>query len=106
VQRMLDFLGVPLKRADFPVRCDDQLVYLNLMRAGMGIGGALCLIGDADPLLQPVARFLRLPPLPLWLTAPQALRQTPRIRRTLDHLAAEFLSLLDPAHLDPGPAKG
>ncbi|NBZ87385.1 LysR family transcriptional regulator [Stagnihabitans tardus] len=95
VQRMLDFLKIPLKRGDFPVRCDDQLVYLNLMRAGLGIGGALRLIGDADPLLEPIA-FLNLPALPVWLTAPEALRQTPRIRRTLDHLAAEFLTLLDP----------
>ncbi|MCW1919254.1 LysR family transcriptional regulator [Rhodobacter sp. KR11] len=106
VQRMLDFLKVPLKRADFPVRCDDQLVYLNLIRAGLGIGGALRLIGDADPLLEPAAPFLALPALPVWLTAPQALRHTPRIRRVLDHLAAEFLSLLDPGHLDPGPVKG
>lgn len=97
VQRMLDFLKIPLRREDFPVRCDDQLVYLNLMRAGLGIGGALRWIGDADPLLEPVADVLALPPLPVWLTAPEALRHTPRIRRVLDHLAKEFLTLLDPA---------
>ncbi len=101
VQRMLDFLGVPLKRADFPVRCDDQVVYLQLMRAGLGIGGALQLVGGRDPGLERVAAFLSLPPLPLWLTAPEALRQTPRIRRVLDHLSREFLSVLD-----PGPPQG
>lgn len=74
---------------------------MNLLRAGLGITGALCLVADADPGLTRVARFVTLPPLPLWLTAPEALRQAPRVRRTLDHLAAEFLSLLD-----PGPPQG
>ncbi|MGV8988591.1 MAG: LysR family transcriptional regulator [Cypionkella sp.] len=91
--RLLTQLGLPLKREDFPVRCDDQLVYWNLVRAGCGLGGAQTIIGDADPLVERAAPFLHLPALPVWLTAPEALRQNPRIRRVMDHLALEFRTL-------------
>lgn len=89
VDRMLAFLQIPLRREDFPIRCDDQLVGLSLLRAGLGITGALRLIADADPLLERVPG-VDLPALPVWLTAPEALRHQPRVRRVLDHLAAEF----------------
>ena len=87
--RMMAHLGLTRKREDFPVRCDDQVVYWNLVRAGCGLGAAQCVIGDADPLVERL-RVLDLPALPVWLTAPQALQQTPRVRHVLDHLAAAF----------------
>ncbi len=91
--RMMAGLGIAAKREDFPVRCDDQGVCWSLIRAGMGVGGMQTLIADADPAVARVAPFLPLPPLPVWLTAPQALRQSPRIRRVFDHLAGEFRGL-------------
>ena len=94
--RMLAHLGLTRRREDFPVRCDDQLVYWNLVRAGCGLGGAQTVIGDADPTVERVAGFVRLPAMPVWLTAPEALRQNPRIRHVMDHLAAEFRSLPQP----------
>ena len=87
ILRMMAGFGISRRREDFPLRCDDQIVYWNLVRAGLGIGGMQCAIGDADPQVERVAPFLALPPLPLWLTAPEALRQTPRVRRVWDHLA-------------------
>jgi DNA-binding transcriptional LysR family regulator len=96
--RMLQGLGITRMRTDFPVRCDDQVVYWNLVRAGCGIGGMQCLVGDADPLVERVAPFVVLPTLPVWLTAAEALRQTPRTRRVFDHLAQAFQALPD---LDP-----
>lgn len=90
-------LGLGRRREDFPMRCDDQLVYWALVRGGCGLGGALTLIGDADPLMESVAAFLPRPVLPIWLTAPEALRQNLRIRRVLDRLAAEFRNLAPPA---------
>ena len=87
ILRMMARFGIGRRREDFPLRCDDQIVYWNLVRAGLGIGGMQCAIGDADPLVERVAPFLTLPALPLWLTAPEALRQTPRVRRVWDHLA-------------------
>lgn len=94
ILRMMASFGISRRREDFPLRCDDQIVYWNLVRAGLGIGGMQSAIGDADPLVERVAPFLPLPPLPLWLTAPEALRQTPRVRRVWDHLAAA----LQPKH--------
>ena len=87
ILRMMADFGISRRREDFPLRCDDQIVYWNLVRAGLGIGGMQCAIGDADPEVERLAPFLALPPLPLWLTAPEALRQTPRVRRVWDHLA-------------------
>jgi DNA-binding transcriptional LysR family regulator len=93
ILRPMAGLGIRRQREDFPIRCDDQLVYWQLVRAGLGVGGMQCLVGDADPCVTRVAPFLQLPALPVWLTAPEALRQTPRIRAVLDHLAAAFRTL-------------
>lgn len=102
ILRMMQRLGMPRRREDFPVRCDDQIVYWNLVRAGLGIGGMQCLVGDADPLVERIAPFVALPALPVWLTAPQALRSTPRIRRVFDHLA-QALRRLTPDRSSPLP---
>ena len=94
--RMMANLGLKKRREDFPVRCDDQVVYWNLVRAGCGLGGAQCLIGDADPMIERVAHFIQLPALPVWLVAPEALRQNPRIRAVMEHLAAGFRQIAAP----------
>ena len=97
IVRLMHSAGITVRREDFPLRCDDQIVYWNLVRAGCGLGGMQCLIADADPGVARAAPFLPLPSLPVWLTAPQALRQTPRIRRVFDHLRRSFKALpLDP----------
>ena len=101
--RMLGGLGITRTKSDFPMRCDDQVVYWNLVRAGCGIGGMQCPVADVDPLVERVAPFITLPVLPVWLTAPEALRQTPRIRRVFDHLVQAFLAL---PGLDPAPTIG
>jgi DNA-binding transcriptional LysR family regulator len=93
ILRTMAQLGIKRRRTDFPIRCDDQLVYWQMVRAGLGIGGMQCLVGDADAAVTRIAPFLALPALPVWLTAPEALRQTPRIRAVLDHLAATFRAL-------------
>lgn len=80
-------LGLQRRREDFPVRCDDQLVYIDLVRAGCGIGGLLRLVGDRDPGLERLTDLVALPSLPMWLAAPAALRLSPRLRRVFDFLA-------------------
>lgn len=85
--RMMAGLGLVRRRGDFPVRCDDQLVHWNLVRAGLGIGGAQRIFADADPAVERIAPFLRLPPLPLWIAAPEALRHQPRVARVFAWLA-------------------
>ena len=96
ILRLMASLGIQRRREDFPVRCDDQVVYWNLVRAGCGVGATLCRIGDADPMVERVAPFIQLPALPVWLTALEALRQNPRIRRVMDHLAGAFKTLCAP----------
>lgn len=91
--RTMAQMGIHRRREDFQIRCDDQLVYWQMVRAGLGVGGMQCLVGDADPTVTRIAPFIALPALPVWLTAPEALRQTPRIRAVLDHLARGFRTL-------------
>ncbi len=95
-------LGFDRVREDFALRCDDQIVYWSLVRAGCGIGGMQTMIAEADPAVVRVAPFIPLPALPVWLTAAEALRQTPRIRRVFDHLSHSFKAL----RLDPTPPIG
>jgi DNA-binding transcriptional LysR family regulator len=94
--RMMARLGIERRREDFPLRCDDQVVYWALVRAGCGVGAAQCVIGDADPLVERVAPFITLPSLPVWLTAPEALRQNPRVRRVMEFLAEAFRQIAVP----------
>ncbi len=60
------------------------------MRAGCGLGGLQRAIGDSDPGLERLTLLPDLPSLPVWLTAAPHLRQSPRLRRVLDALAAAF----------------
>jgi DNA-binding transcriptional LysR family regulator len=106
ILRLMASLGVQRRREDFALRCDDQVVYWALVRAGCGIGATQCPIGDADPLVERCAAFIPLPSLPVWLTAPEALRQNPRIRRVLDHLATAFRRLTTGTGTPPPPQNG
>lgn len=88
--RVMASMGITVDRQFFPVRCDDPLTYLELIRAGAGLGGILRRIGDADPGLERIDVVPDLPSLPVWLTAAPRLRQSPRLRRVWDALAAGF----------------
>jgi DNA-binding transcriptional LysR family regulator len=88
--RVMGMLGMDVTRSFFPVRCDDPLTYVELVRAGCGLGGILQALGDGDPLLERIDLIDDLPSLPVWLTAAPRLRQSPRLRRVWDALAAAF----------------
>ncbi len=85
--------GFAARREDFKLRCDDQVVYWSLVRAGGGVGGMQRIIGDGDGAVERIADFLPMPVLPVWLTAVPTLREAPRIRRVYDHLAASLRAL-------------
>ncbi len=60
------------------------------IEAGIGVGALPCFIGDTRPGLKRL-----MPPNPefataLWLLTHPDIRQSPRIRASLDHLAAEI----------------
>lgn len=81
-------MGLQAKREDFAVRCDDQVVYWQLLRAGCGIGFTQRGPVLDDPALEVLLPDLPMPQLPIWLTVHEHLRHTPRISRVWDHLAA------------------
>lgn len=79
--------GWQMGRHDFGLRCDDQAAGWAMLAAGAGIGIGQLAIGHATPGLRRIVPDLPLPSLPLWLTAAEALRHTPRLRRVWDALA-------------------
>jgi len=79
-------LGVTAEIEDFPVRTDDQTAYWELVRAGAGIGFTQSHVGRADPLVEELNLEFELPALPLWLTAHEAVRKTPRVARVWELL--------------------
>jgi DNA-binding transcriptional LysR family regulator len=80
-------LGQPVDRHFFRLRCDDQAANWALVRAGAGLGIAQLAVARAAPDMVQVVPDLPLPALPVWLTAAEALRDTPRLRRVWDALA-------------------
>lgn len=91
--------GALISRDFFKTRCDDNIVYWELVRAGCGIGFAQTSIGRADPLVKELPFGQMVPNLEMWLTAHQAMRQTPRIRRVWDML----VDGLRPLTIQPPP---
>ncbi|WP_298851154.1 LysR family transcriptional regulator [uncultured Ruegeria sp.] len=79
--------GWPANRDSFTTRCDLQSAYWELIRAGCGIGFSQVQVAEADPDVEILPLDVEIPILPVWLAAPQAMRQTPRIRRVWDLLA-------------------
>jgi DNA-binding transcriptional LysR family regulator len=91
ILRTMSEMGWAARHEDFAVRCDNQATYWELLRAGCGIGFSQVGAARADPLVEQLDLDIDLPALPIWLTAHQAMRQTPRLRRVWD-LLAEGLS--------------
>ncbi|PJE31496.1 HTH-type transcriptional regulator DmlR [Pseudooceanicola marinus] len=87
-------LGLPPERARFATRCDDQVTYWELVRAGCGIGFGQIPLIRGDAAVEQVLPDLDLPTLPLWIAAHESLRPTPRVSAVWDRLAAGLRSYL------------
>ena len=85
--RKMQEKGWPASKDSFATRCDLQSAYWELIRAGCGIGFSQVQVAEEDPLVEVLPLDVKIPILPVWLAAPQAMRQTPRIRRVWDLLA-------------------
>lgn len=94
ILRLMATFGVQRTRHDFAFRCDDQLVFWNLVRAGCGVGAMLAVVGDADPEVRAVAPFVSLPPLPMWITTSAPLAHNARLSLVWDHLATALRRLV------------
>ena len=88
-------LGVPATREMFAFRCDDVATGWELVRTGAGIGFAQRSLGRRDPTVRELDFGIDLPTLPVWLTAHEAMRRTPRVRRVWDLLAEALVSAMD-----------
>ncbi len=73
--------GLNVDRHFFHTRCDNQIVYRELVRQGCGIGFSQKSIADNDPLVEQIPIDFPIEPLPVWLTAHEVMRTTPRVRR-------------------------
>ena len=87
IVRSMREAGLPAQRDWFKVRCDNQSAYWELVRAGCGIGFCQRHTALADPEIVEIVPGLPIPPLPVWLTAHEAMRHTPRIERIWDMLS-------------------
>lgn len=86
--------GYSLTREDFPVRADDQMVYWNLLLAGVGVGFAQVVLAGPHPELEKVDVDMDIPPMPAWLVTHEEVRSNARIRRVADFLAAALGDIL------------
>jgi len=87
-------IGWDVDRDWFAVRCDHQTTNWELVRAGCGLGFGQVTTALADETVEQIGIDLPIPALPVWLTAHQAMRATPRIRRVWDHLAQRLVPLI------------
>lgn len=87
--------GFDVDREFFPVRTDHTGTYMALVRAGAGIGFTQRAMVARDPDLVEIPLELGLPALPIWLTAHEAIRPTPRVRYVWDFLVRELGKIVD-----------
>ena len=87
--------GLEATRDSFPIRTDDQVAYWELVCSGAGIGIGQRAVAERDTRVTRILPDAPLPSLPVWLTAHDSLRHTPRVARVWDALAeglSPFLS--------------
>ena len=88
--------GWEVTREDFPVRCDNNSVYWQLLKSGAGVGIILRQVGRAEPGMVELLADVELPGLPVWLTAHPAVRNMPRVARVWDALSEGLAPFLEP----------
>lgn len=86
--------GFDVTRDFFKTRCDDHATFLALIKAGCGVGFSQANIVADDPDLVVIETNFPIPVLPIWLTAHEAMRETPRIRRVWNMLTTGLKPLV------------
>lgn len=81
-------MEIKITRDFFAFRCDDQVIYWQHLVAGAGIGVGQIAVARNFPDVCQVLPELPLPALPVWLTAHESLRHTPRVARVWAALEA------------------
>lgn len=84
---------LPVTRESFAFRCDNQVTYMEALRAGVGIGFAQARQAERCGLIR-ILPEIGVPPLPVWLAAHSELRTSARVRRVFDFLVAQLPAAL------------
>ncbi len=79
-------VGLPADESWFTVKCDNQVTYWELVRAGCGIGLSIAASAARDARIIRLFAETPLPPMPVWLAVPEALQRTPRVRAVWEAL--------------------
>ena len=77
--------GLPLKRADFALRTDNDAAYIAAIRAGVGIGMCQVPLAAGHPPLRRLLPKLAFE-LPVWVVTHEDLRSSRRVSIVFDHL--------------------
>jgi len=88
--------GVTVTRETFQTRTDHQTTFWELVRAGCGLGFAQRRTALKAPGIEEIPLDFDLPVMPVWLTAHEAMRASPRIRRIWDLLADRLSAYCGP----------
>jgi DNA-binding transcriptional LysR family regulator len=97
IERGFAALGMPITRAQFALRTDDQMAYGQLVAAGAGIGFVAAYNLAFWPGVVPLLPMLKIPTLPCWLAVHREIRGNPVVRRVYDFLAQALPERLSPA---------
>ncbi len=81
--------GVKIDRDAFAFRTDDQVVYMEALKSGAGIGASQVGIAN-DAGLTRLFPEIPIEPIPVWLAAHRELRTSARVRRVFDFLTEEL----------------
>lgn len=82
--------GMDVDREFFPVRCDNNTVVWELVRAGAGLGFGMELAGQNDPLLTQIDFGVEIPRMEVWLAAHERVRRSPRVDAVWQVLSARL----------------
>ncbi len=94
ILRGFQALGQSVSKENFALRCDDHNVYWEALCAGLGIAFVSHYLASTDKKIKRVVPQLRIPDLPVWLTAHREIHGNPRIRRVYDFLAVNIAETL------------
>lgn len=85
--------GMPQLSERVVVDCSDHACAWQMVTSGMGIGSALNVVAEREPLVTAVLADVAIEKLPVWLVTHRELRQQPRLRLVYDYLAGALKSL-------------
>jgi len=82
--------GIHLNRNDFALRCDNQIVTVELCKAGCGIAAIQKSLGSKSDAIVPILNGATVAQLPVWLTAHAELRTSARIACVYEFISEQF----------------